>query len=153
MEVRKVGEFLKERLLSHVESHDNPESCWIWKDSNTYGTVRINGKKYKSHRLMCQVHHKVDVTGLCVLHSCDNPRCINPNHLRVGTHQENMQDRVLRNRGGNLKGSNNGRALLNEDDVVFIRKSKLQTKELMSMYGISKVTICGIRRGAKWKHV
>lgn len=79
--------------------------CWVWTGpTNTYGygVIEYMRKPYLAHRLSYQKHKGLIVSGQCILHSCDNPRCVNPDHLREGTHAENMQDMV--DRGRSIKG-------------------------------------------------
>lgn len=76
-------------------------SCWLWTASANfrgYGWFRVDGKTVKSHRMSWAIHHGPIPRGLYVLHSCDTPACVNPAHLRLGTHQDNMRDKVQRPR-------------------------------------------------------
>lgn len=89
---------------SGVDITADPNECWIWARScvtRGYGScvVYFKGKKIlRSHRAAYTLHHKVEIGELHVLHSCDNPPCCNPNHLRLGTHAENMADRRIKGR-------------------------------------------------------
>lgn len=84
----------------------NPETdCWQWsghRDPNGYGRISYNRDSHYAHRLSYMHHVEMIVPGQMILHSCDNPCCINPAHLRKGTHAENMQDMV--DRGRSVKG-------------------------------------------------
>ena len=74
-------------------------NCWIWtglKDNDGYGWFRLNGMK-RTHRLSVELDGR-DPTGMYVLHTCDNPSCVNPEHLYVGTQKENVRDMIIRGR-------------------------------------------------------
>jgi hypothetical protein len=81
-----------------------PESCWNWRgavDRYGYGQFKplAGTSPLRAHRVAWEIWHLVDIPdGMQILHSCDNPRCCNPNHLRPGTHTENMADKVARGR-------------------------------------------------------
>lgn len=89
--------------------------------------------------------------GMSIRHTCDNPLCINPEHLLVGTNLDNIKDKVERNR--QTKGEAVNTAKLREKEVIEIINSKDKTKELMKKYGVSKTCISLIRRGKTWKHI
>ena len=87
-----------ERFWSKVEKTDG---CWIWmasRDPKGYGTFGFEGRVHKAHRVAYILAFGEVPNGAHVLHSCDNPHCVNPSHLRPGTHTDNMQDKVLRGR-------------------------------------------------------
>lgn len=89
------------RLLDKIEIAGE---CWLWQastNSDGYGQFQLYGRPWRAHRASWTLHIGPIPEGLHVLHSCDTPLCINPSHLRLGTHQENMQDRVLRKTGTN----------------------------------------------------
>ncbi len=94
----------------NINKTDNINDCWEWKSRITcdgYGEFRFYTKAKRQYRLAHRLALKlnnIDVTGYLVLHSCDNRKCCNPNHLRCGTHQENMND--MKERGRSLKGIN-----------------------------------------------
>lgn len=108
-----------------------------------YARVEHKGKKTRLHRLVYCQHNSCSlesIDGFFVLHSCDNPRCINPEHLRLGTHKENMRDKVLRKRTHNRK--------LKEEDVIAIRQEyltlKTPIKDLAQRYKISFLSLLRI---------
>lgn len=70
------------------------EECWYWKrvEKKSYGYISFKGKNYIAHRLSYEIYRGPIVNKLFVLHACDNKSCVNPNHLRLGTHQQNMND-------------------------------------------------------------
>lgn len=88
---------IAERFWAKVQKTDG---CWLWTASNTggrkgyeYGTFRVNGRNVKAHRMAYELHHGVTLQPAeCVLHSCDNPPCVNPAHLRIGTRKDNRAD-------------------------------------------------------------
>jgi hypothetical protein len=82
-----------------------PDDCWEWQGaigSTGYGNLDIDGSTVKAHRVSHLLTHGPIPPGLYVLHSCDNRRCVNPNHLRIGTAQDNADDRRIRGRGRKL---------------------------------------------------
>jgi len=86
--------------------------CWIWMgtlNNNGYGVISRDGKNVSVHRVSWELHNskipKGDgYHGICVLHSCDVPCCVNPNHLFIGTHSDNMKDKVYKGRQYNGRG-------------------------------------------------
>ena len=93
--------------------------------------------------------------GLCVLHSCDNPRCINPAHLFLGTLLDNVRDRCRKGRSGhgNLHGEQLPQSKLSEKQIKQIRKATGTLTEIAKKFNISDSHASAIRRRTKWKHV
>lgn len=92
---------LTERFWAKVEKGDG---CWLWTGATSrrgYGSVTINGRSVATHRASYEAYHGPIPDGLHVLHSCDTPACVNPEHLRVGTRLDNMRDRAERGRHAN----------------------------------------------------
>lgn len=90
---------IEERLKFYSEPHAS--GCVLWtgpKISTGYGNIKIDSKNYKAHRVSWQERRGPIPYGKHVLHKCDNPSCINPDHLFIGTHDENMSDKVAKNR-------------------------------------------------------
>ena len=82
-------------------TNPGPDSCWEWQgfiNSGGYGRSSWEGKGGLAHRISFQIANGPIPAGLCVMHICDNPKCINPAHLKVGTHRENMQDSLQKGR-------------------------------------------------------
>jgi len=89
-----------ERLWEHAKQVD---SCWEWtsrRDRQGYGRLGIQGASLRAHRIAWIATHGPIPTGLCVLHHCDNPPCINPAHLFLGTPKDNVHDRIAKGRHG-----------------------------------------------------
>ena len=133
----------------------NPNGCWVWTGAHTangYGVLRDNGYDRRTHRLMYEL-----VTGetlepsTFILHSCDNRLCCNPDHLRKGTHIENMADMVARNRASS--GENRPYAKLTWEKVRAIRAGSRSSYSLAKVYGVSPQAIQGVRSGRAWREV
>jgi hypothetical protein len=119
--------------------------CWIFisADHNRFGHRRvwIAGKFEGSHRFAYTIYKEQILDGLEVCHTCDNPRCVNPDHLVLMTKKENQMDKVYK--GRHAFGSNNGASVLIEDEVVKmreLRKAGLQLQEIADIYGVSRST-------------
>jgi hypothetical protein len=155
------------RWWSHVLLPRDLTRCWIWLGGyySTTGTVAYgrfaNGRhnSWGAHQVSYAIHKGVIPPGMCVLHSCDNPRCVNPAHLRLGTRSENTLEMVQkgRHRFGAHQGEHNGGARLTEAQVIAIR-ARHATKaatyaELASEYGIGKTMVWRIVRRFAWRHV
>jgi hypothetical protein len=94
---------LLERLLSFVDSSD-PDACWEWRGNRHqqgYGFIKVNPRNLLAHRVSYELHVGPIPGGMVVCHQCDNPPCINPAHLRVGTQADNMRESVERGRHAN----------------------------------------------------
>ncbi len=149
------------RFWSKVDKRNNDE-CWEWtraKGTNGYGCIQIDGKACSTHRVSYVIHNGAIPAGFHVLHSCHNPPCVNPAHLRTGTHQDNMRDRNAAEhhlRCG-ARGEENGSARLKGADVIAIRalyaSGNYTHAKLGKMYDMSQVTIGEITRGKTWKHI
>jgi len=142
-----------DRFWSRVEKTD---SCWLWTGrvksaKKPYGGFDIEGRKVRAHRFSYELHFGPIPDGLCVCHTCDNPRCVNPDHLWLGTHQDNLADMVAK--GRQARGSGNGKAKLTEADVLAIRASSLGQRKLGRIYGVTPQAISHIVHRKRWKHV
>ena len=119
------------------------------KDEKGYAVAQINGGRYKAARIMLNDAH--GTSELFVLHSCRNKHCVNPEHLRYGTMQENASDRVVD--GTNTVGSKHGNSRLTEAQVLEIRASTKSKWSLCQKYRVSETTISDIRARRAWKHI
>lgn len=137
---------------------DSETGCWNWTASVNrfgYGKARYNGRYWSSHRLAAFVWLGLEPdAGSFVCHHCDNPRCINPNHLYLGNPQSNMTDKVIR--GRIKRGSQTRLAKLTEDDVLKIKARIVVGERLRSIaadFNVSPATISAIKAKRNWKHI
>lgn len=115
--------------------------------------ARGSSKTYhaKAHRLSFLLNKGEIPDDKMVLHTCDNPRCINPEHLVLGDHIENM--RQMRERGRSLSGEKNNNSKLTPEQVHDIRNNTVSGVVLSELYGIAQSTISMIRNGKRWKEL
>ena len=135
------------------------DRCWVWKaalDSDGYGSFkyRKDNKRYSggAHRISYSLcNPKVNIDGLCVLHTCDNPPCVNPRHLKLGTQLENIQDCISKNR--QARGSSVGTSKLTPIQVLEIIRLYKQGKNkkfLADKFGVSPGAVHRILKGESW---
>jgi len=146
----------------HDKYHkDKSNGCWIWDkalDRQGYGTISIgilsNGtkRKVKAPRIMWELYHGENPGDMFVCHHCDNPSCVNPKHLFLGTHKDNQSDSVNKGRHRSI-GGKNPKAKLKDSDIRVIRSSPLKYKFLAEIFGVSISTIARIRTNKLWRHV
>lgn len=150
---------LQERFWEKVDVR-GPDECWEWtaaRIGDGYGNIGvITGKSALAHRVSYEFANGPIPTGRCVLHTCDNPPCVNSAHLFVGTRADNAADRDAKGRGGSDKrrGERNGSAKLTAAIVAAIRAEyvpwEVSTPFLARKYGISKGHVHRIVTGASW---
>lgn len=144
---------LKKVMLKYYEVGEKDE-CWLWLggiSGNGYGAVCENRRVLLAHRVQYTISIGPIPGGMLVLHSCDNRACVNPNHLRLGTHKENMRDRRVRSR--TAIGSRTGNNKLIEEEVKEILTSSESNVVLAAKYGVHHKSIARLRRGVGWQHV
>ena len=145
-------ERLAERVVIGAIPPHLTTPCWVWTGSvkgGGYGAISIDGRGWATHRL---AHFLA--TGeepLVVRHHCDNPPCVNPDHLAGGDFRDNAADRQRRGRGNAAKGERAGKAKLTQAQVDAIRADDRPLGEIAAQYGVSKSNICLIRTGKTWK--
>lgn len=151
---------VENRFWGKVDISDVNE-CWIWKaysqgrNGNKYGRFGYNGKLILAHRLSWILKYG-DPGDMYVLHKCDNTLCVNPNHLFLGTHNDNMKDKVSKNRQSRMPGTTHPMSKLTDNDVFDIRRrlSKGETlKSISQTYDIHISTVGYIKTRKLWKHI
>jgi hypothetical protein len=159
----------KSSLERFHEKYIKNKNCWEWigtKIKSGYGQIAAKGKLILSHLFSYELYYGEFNKKLHVLHKCDNPSCVNPDHLFLGTDRDNSLDCRLKGRDTCFKkgqkslvdnrGSKSGKAKLNEEKVKDI-KYRLQSNETIAsiarFYCISSSIISGIKHGYRWSHV
>jgi hypothetical protein len=138
-----------------LESRSIPEpnsGCWLWLgvvDKKGYGTASFRGTGYRAHRLSHIVFKGPIASGLFVCHRCDQPGCVNPDHLFLGTPTENNAD--MTNKGHRAVGRRHGRAKLTFEIAELIRGSTLTDYAAGKKYGVNHKSIKDIRACRSWK--
>jgi hypothetical protein len=135
-----------------------------WECISHYSKPRTNGvnaiypaiykekKKQLISRLIWELDHGPIPRGMLVLHRCDNPSCIKPSHLFLGTDKDNTQDCLRKGRFTPLRGEANGHHKLSSSDVEKIRKSKLSCEKLGKVFGVCASAIHAVRLGVNWRY-
>ncbi len=150
----------KKRFYAKV-TQGGPDDCWNWaagRNSKGYGKFQLNKKTYYAHRVAYFLATGKRPGDRCIIHSCDNPGCCNPAHLRLGTHADNVRDRVERGRGGDQSGENNPAVKLTEKEVLEIlnqlkRPYRGQLRDLAKKYQVASQTIYSIKAKQSWTHL
>ena len=132
--------------------------CWEWvagRFSAGYGGFGLDGKMKYAHRVSWMFEHGPIPDGLFVLHKCDNPSCVNPAHLFLGTHADNMRDKAEKGRAVGIPqpGESHGSAKLTEADVLAIRSDNRIGRVIAAEYGVSREQIWRIKRRENWTHI
>jgi hypothetical protein len=149
---------MEERFWRFVEKTDE---CWVWTGQKIrgYGRLSVGAKEEKSvgaHRFSWELHNKQKIPdGKFVMHSCDNPSCVNPDHLSIGSPKENYDDMVLKGRRKVVapKGVANGKSILDEEKVRFIKTCGLNHAKTAKILGVSVSCVRGVRSGRTWSQV
>jgi len=141
------------------EEHYIPEpnsGCFLWLNAlgaAGYGWIMRGGQHYQAHRYSWIIHRGPIPPGMSVLHKCDTPSCVNPDHLRLGTQRDNNLDRMRKGRSRNQRGTEHHMAKLTEAEVLAIRSDTRSHRLTANDYGVSLTTVAKIRRQERWKHV
>lgn len=149
-----------DRFWKYVHKGADSE-CWPWtgdSDRWGYGRLRVNNSRKGAHRVALLIATGDNGQGLMALHSCDNAICVNPAHLRYGTHRENMKDMQTRGRAysDGRKGQDNANARLTEADVHEIRRrlrAGEKGQDIAAAFNVTNSAVSDIKTGRNWRYL
>lgn len=144
------------RFFEHVDKTDD---CWIWTsaiDKDGYGVFADGNRKYnKAHRFSYKLAYGVIPKGKIICHHCDNPSCVNPEHLYAGTYKDNTRDMFKRGRNPKQDGENNHNSVLSWNKVRKIRKmwasGNYTQAEIANEFNVSRGCVLGVIYNINWK--
>jgi len=150
---------MEERFWEKVKVGGEDE-CWEWQAATTsegYGNFWLEGKDESAHRVVWSLTNGEIPNGLWVLHKCDNRACVNLNHLFLGTSQDNVQDRVRKDRNKNQNGELSSNSRLTTTQVLEIRKlyifNNIPQSRLAKTFNVTRAHISNIIRRKRWAHL
>jgi hypothetical protein len=144
---------------------DKDTGCWNWigksrsGSSRLYGRIKVDGKTTPAHRYSWELHNQKTIPkGMIVMHKCDNPQCVNPDHLSIGTHQDNMSDMVKKGRQSKsnherAKGEKNGNSKLTKKIAKAIFNDNRPQRQIAKSYGITQAAVSLIKRKITWRNI
>lgn len=164
MPPKTIQENVRDRFYQKVILPDDLNDCWIWQGAQTqhpycsYGRFTwLNGKLIMAHHAAWYLSGRQIPPGKILMHTCDNPLCVNPDHLRIGTRQENVQDMLDKGREDHLKGMQKASSKLTDAQVRQIRAlystGQLSQAELGEQFGVYQTTVSRIVRRTGWAHI
>lgn len=138
----------------------NNKRCWEWTaylNKDGYGKFGVGYIVVLAHRFSYELEYGIFDNSLFVLHHCDNPSCVNPEHLFLGTNKDNADDKVYKNRQSRLMGEKSGRSKLTEKQVLKIRElynsGKFKQSEISKIFNVPDSTVWSIVHNIIWKHL
>lgn len=143
----------KERFEKKFEK---AAGCWNWTASKTwvgYGKFYADGHTLHAHRYAYQIYVGPIPDGMEIMHTCDNMACVNPDHLRPGTHRENMDDRNTKRRNNPPIGERSGSNKLTEEQVRAIFADQRTQMVIAAEYDIYQSLVSKIKNGERWAHL
>lgn len=155
----KINKETKKRFLEKIKKSNK---CWEWTGAKClkgYGRFRINKVLFGAHRISYLIYNSSIPSGIFVCHKCDNPSCVNPKHLFLGTRSDNMKDAFNKGRLKPLigkkfeNGENNISSKLSEEQVKRIREDGERAILLAKEFNVSVSLIFRIRKGILWKSI
>lgn len=146
-------------LLQRLENMSIPEpnsGCFLWTgpvQDTGYPKITVNYRTRRATRVSYEVHKGPIPEGMCVCHKCDVKSCINPDHLFLGTHQDNMDDMVAKGRSRDRRGERSPLAKMTDEQILLIRADIRSNRAIAAAFGLRKSTISDIKRGRTWRHL
>lgn len=138
---------------------DTSGDCWLWTrslDGSGYGNLSVNGRMWRAHRFFYYEAFGIDPTGCVVMHKCDEPKCVNPRHLILGTQRDNIRDRHEKGRSGACRGDSAPWSILTSERVADLRErfeSGENRQALATEFGVSKTQIYRVIKRESWRHI
>ncbi len=157
-DVNKLGYYKNSLETFHAKYIiDDITQCWIWigfKNPKKYGYFSIENKKVLTHRFSYEQFIGRIPHEMCVLHECDTPSCVNPKHLFLGTHADNVQDKINKKR--QAIGEKNGKSKLTIEDIKAIKRHLhlkiLSIVEISYIFNVTATCIHYIKKNLTWNH-
>lgn len=149
---QKNGETIAERL--DRQSHEGPGGCRLWDGAQRgkgYGQITIGRRSRAAHRVAWELVNGPVSSAAHICHRCDVRLCINPDHLFLGSGQDNVDDMVAK--GRNAKGEKCGAAKLTEEHAREILKATGRHRDIGARFGVASTTVCEIKTRKTWKHL
>ncbi len=151
-EIRPTSDRFYEKIMADPNS-----GCWLWTgslDRHGYGQLSCLGshRPHRAHRLSYELHYG-PIGRACVLHKCDTPACVNPQHLTLGTQTENLADMRAKGRWKATPsyGEKHGMSKLTADAVTHIRRREMSQQKYADMYGVCRTAVSAVMRGLTWR--
>ncbi len=146
-----------DRFVARIAIRE-PGECWHWTGGagrDGYGRIAIDRRPRGAHRVSLELATGKPLGDLHALHSCDRPGCVNPAHLRAGTHKDNMAERSEKGRGSRQQGEKHGMSKLTAEKVREIRRlrGEVTQKEVARRFGVTVPMISRIQLGRNWSHI
>jgi hypothetical protein len=141
------------RFWSHVDRNGD---CWLWLaglNSYGYGKFKQAGRTLGAHRVSYELNVGPIPDGQSVLHRCDTPACVNPSHLFLGSHVDNMRDMAAKGRRDDRRGAKHPLVKLSEDQAIAIRSDPRIGRLVAAEFGIAESMVSRIRAGIRWGHL
>lgn len=135
---------------------NGPNGCWVWMRAKIKYGYGCNGGGLVHRQFLSIKVGRPLLRSECALHACDNPSCVNPDHLWIGTIAENNRDRVIKGRSNRPRGERNGRAVLTESQALEIRRRRgdgERCRDLAKEFGVSNQLISNIGLRIAWSHL
>lgn len=165
--MKRKTKSVEERFWEKVKKFPGENACWIWtaaKLPDGYGQFSIyTGHSFRAHRISFELEYGPYDRNFCVLHRCDNPSCVNPRHLFLGTYADNHRDMDQKgrraNNTGNLvfgekcRGEVHHNARLKISDVLAIRADRGDNYKAAERFGISYRHLMQIKTRVRWRHI